>query len=365
MTRPVLRLHATPVNGGPAAEPSPTPQRSRMAGGAYWVMMRRIVLIAGSIDTAWIPLYWWFGSPTLALLNLVSVTMYAAAYVLIEKRRNRAAVALVWIEVLAHSAIGSLLIGWESGFHYFLLLFIPAIVVGSPKRQAVPLVLAVLAFYLGLDAACTAFAPLSPLSEQGLRLAKWLNIALIFGLFYSMAALYRRTVLSAERRLLDLAMTDPLTGLANRSHFQSRAASELARSARSGEPIALILADIDFFKRVNDQRGHDAGDKVLVQVAALMSSKLREADVLARWGGEEFLMLLPNSDGINAAAVAERVRQAVQAAPIAVGGDPVSVTMSFGVAQVHSGDDLQSATARADQALYSSKKNGRNRVSCA
>jgi len=328
-------------------------------------MILRIVVIAGCIDAAWIPLYALFGSPILAWMNLVSVTMYASAYVLIKHRRNVAGLTLIWVEVLSHAAIGSLLVGWESGFHYFLLLFIPAIVVGSVRRQAILLVLAVLAFYLALDAACAAFAPLTPLSAVGFRLAKWINITLIFGMFFSMASLYRSIVLKAEQRLLAQANTDPLTGLANRSHFQSRAAVELARSSRTGEPVTLILADIDFFKRINDRFGHDVGDKVLVEIAALMTAKLREVDVLARWGGEEFLVLLPDSDEASALGVAERVRKGVQDACIESDGQRIAVTMSFGVTQVHAEDDLQAAIVRADQALYRSKESGRNKVSCA
>lgn len=349
----------------PAALPAIKRRGSRLAGSAYWAMMRRIVVIAGCIDAAWIPLYSWFGSPTLALLNLVSVAMYTASFLLIGRRRNLAAVTLIWLEVLAHSAIGSLFIGWDSGFHYFLLLFIPAIVVGSARRYAIPLVLALFAFYIGLDALCDAYAPLNPLSALGLRFAKWLNIGLIFGLFFSMARFYRATVLKAERRLLEQATTDPLTGMANRSHFHSRAVTELARCKRSGEPVTLVLGDIDLFKRINDESGHDAGDKVLVKVAELMAANLRDIDVLARWGGEEFLVLLPNSDTTNAVAVGERLRRAVAEASIEVDGRRIPVTMSFGVAQVDGEGDLQPATVRADQALYSSKEGGRNRVTLA
>jgi diguanylate cyclase (GGDEF)-like protein len=336
-----------------------------MAGGAFWAMMRRIVVIAGCIDAAWILIYAWIGSPVLAALNIVSVGIYTTSYVLIRRRRNVAGVALVWFEVLAHAAIGSLLIGWESGFHYFLLLFIPSIVIGSARRVGVALVLVLLLFYLGLDAMCAALGPLTPLPSYALRIAKWLNVGLIFGMFYSMTAFYRATVLSAEQRLLEQATTDPLTGLANRSFFQARAEAEIARSARSKEPLALMLADVDFFKQINDQAGHDAGDKVLVHLASLMKENLRDMDVLARWGGEEFLALLPNTDMAQAAAVAERIRAAIAAASVEHGNKPIGITMSFGIAQVHGAQDLQAATTRADRALYKSKQNGRNQVSCA
>lgn len=340
-----------------------TSSRSRLAGGAYWAMMRRIVIAAGCIDALWIPMYAAIGAPFLAALNLGSVVLYAVAWLLIERRRNGAAVALIWAEVLCHCAAGSLLIGWDSGFHYFLLMFIPAIVVGAPRRWALPMVLGLLSFYLGLQATCAALGPLSPLQPWALRVAHWVNVALIFGMFYAMAAFYRATVIKAERRLFAAATTDPLTGLANRSQFHLRALTELSHARSSGQAAALVLADVDFFKRINDEYGHEAGDKVLVRLAALMRENLREVDVLARWGGEEFLALLPASDAEAATAVAERLRQAVAAVHVDIGGRMVQVTMSFGISEVVGGQDLQPATARADQALYISKRAGRNRVS--
>jgi len=338
------------------------PTRSRMAGGAFWAMMRRIVVAAACIDAAWIPFYTALGAPFLAGLNVASVALYATAYVLIGRRRNTLALTLVWLEVLVHSAAASLLIGWDSGFHYFLLIFIPAIVVSSSRRRALPAVGVLLAFYLGLHHVCSVVGPLSPLAPGALRAAWWVNAALIFGLLYTMTAFYRVTVIRAEQRLLTAATTDVLTGLANRGHFQLRAAAELAHGRRSQQPTALVLADVDFFKRVNDEHGHEAGDRVLVQVGAVMRDTLREVDLLARWGGEEFLALLPQCSGPTALEVAERLRAAVAATPIDIGGRRLQITASFGVAEVHDLQDLQAAIARADQALYASKHGGRNRV---
>jgi diguanylate cyclase (GGDEF)-like protein len=336
-----------------------------MAGGAYWAMMRRIVIAAGCIDAIWIPMYAAIGAPFLAAVNVVSVIMYAAAWVLLGQRRNTAAVALVWLEVLFHSAAGSLLIGWDSGFHYFLLMFVPAIVVGSKRQLAVPLVLGTAAFYIGLYALCAYLGPLSPLQPWALHVAYIVNVALFIGMFFAMAAYYRDTVVKAERRLLAAATTDPLTGLANRSQFHMRALNELSHGKRRGEPTALVLADVDFFKRINDEFGHEAGDKVLVRLASLMRENLRDVDVLARWGGEEFLALLPSNDSAAASVVAERLREAVASVLIDIGDRVIQVTMSFGISQVDDVHDLQPATARADQALYVSKREGRNRINCA
>lgn len=325
-------------------------------------MLKRVVLCAGAINVCWLLMFLAFGAPSLAAISVVSVLMYGASYALLSRRQNQAAVLLIWLEVGGHAALGSVLLGWDSGYHYYLLLFIPALVVGTPARLAMPLTGLLILLYGGLFAACDMLGPQLPLPKQQLQITQWVNIALSFAMFYGVAAFYRSAVLRAERRLLHMATVDPLTGLANRAQFHVRAAAELSRSRAQRQPAALLLADVDFFKRINDQYGHDAGDKVLLRLAELMRRQLGDQDILARWGGEEFLALLPQRDAQQAWGVAERLREAVASVQIDAGGRLVSVTMSFGLAEVGEDGDLQQATLRADRALYRSKDDGRNRV---
>ena len=336
---------------------------SSLAGKAYWAMVQRVALTAAAIDVAYIALFVWLGSLPLAMVNVVSIAMYLGAYRLIQSRRNTPALVLIWLEVIGHSALGSLLIGWESGFHYYLLLFIPAIVIANTRGFAAPVVLALLLYYLGLQALCDRFAPLAPLPAMSVKIVNWVHICLVFAMSAALAGFYRRTILIAESRLRKQATQDPLTGLNNRSHFDALAAQALARSLAEGTPVAVLLCDVDHFKRINDQHGHAVGDEVLVAMARVLAGSLRNEDVLARWGGEEFLALMPGCPLDQAAATAERIRAAIEAAPLDVGQGPVALTMSFGVAQVHGAEDLQAAIARADRALYRSKHAGRNRVS--
>ena len=345
------------------AEIAQMPARRRLSGAAYWIMLKRVVVVAGSINAAWVVLYALLGSLPLTLLSVGSIALYAAAGWLLERRRNLLAVMLIWFEAIGHTVVGSLLLGWDSGFHYFLMMLsIPLLVIGTPPRRALPLTGAVLVAYAALYAVCAWLGPLRPLPPLQAGIAMWVNIVLVFGMFYAMAAYYRMRVVDAERRLLQMATIDPLTGLANRAQFHTRAAVELGRMKRSGEPITLVLADVDFFKRINDEFGHDAGDQVLVRLARLLREGLRDCDVLARWGGEEFLALLPACDGVGAHEVAERLRQAVAALQIDIGGRVFNVTMSFGIAEVAEDRELLVATTRADRALYRSKHEGRNRV---
>ncbi|PWF44748.1 GGDEF domain-containing protein [Massilia glaciei] len=159
-----------------------------------------------------------------------------------------------------------------------------------------------------------------------------------------------------------LAMSDPLTGLPNRRAFEAQAAHVAARARRSGAPVAVAIADIDHFKEVNDRYGHVVGDAVLAAVAKAVIGASRTTDVVARVGGEEFGLMLPDTDAERARFVAERIRQRVSALAISTpNGDRIQVTVSIGLAPLVQ-EGFEVALTRADAALYLAKRGGRNRV---
>jgi len=158
-----------------------------------------------------------------------------------------------------------------------------------------------------------------------------------------------------------MARTDGLTGLNNRRHFLEVAAHEWAVAQRYGLPLAMMLFDIDRFKLINDTAGHQMGDEILKRVARAASERLRAADLLGRYGGEEFIALFPGSTAQQAAVVAERIREAIAADGIETRAARVSATISVGLAEALSGQDtLQQLIRRADRALYEAKARGRN-----
>ena len=162
-----------------------------------------------------------------------------------------------------------------------------------------------------------------------------------------------------EEEIHLLATTDSLTGIANRREFSSILAREVERAKRYGVPMSLAMYDLDYFKRVNDTFGHDVGDYVLQAVTDLVKENIRATDVVARWGGEEFMVLMPQSDMQAARIVAEKLRLAIAGH----GFDKVGeLTASFGVAAFEPQDDLNSLLKRVDDALYLAKERGRNRV---
>jgi two-component system, cell cycle response regulator len=222
----------------------------------------------------------------------------------------------------------------------------------GPPPQILPLMLG------GAPVVRMAVAPtMRGLSRDDLRLLSL--VAAELGGPLQMAALYE----DARR----LATTDMLTGLLNRRAFLDAIERERARSDRHAFPLSLLLVDVDHFKRVNDGRGHAAGDAVLRGIARVLSRVARKSDFVARWGGEEFVVALPQTSEAGARVAAERVRRAVatETHAVADGGDPISVTVSIGAASSDAPWSVDQLVSSADAAMYAAKLRGRNRVEVA
>jgi diguanylate cyclase (GGDEF)-like protein/PAS domain S-box-containing protein len=170
-----------------------------------------------------------------------------------------------------------------------------------------------------------------------------------------------------QSRLENMATIDSLTGLANRQAFMQRAKNEFHRARRYARPITVVMIDIDHFKTINDRYGHAAGDEVLRQVADICQSSLRGSDFIGRVGGEEFVLLLPDTRQTNAYHVAERMRTQLYETPIELEtGTKLNITASFGVAHMNEDDsDFNAILERADKAMYHAKHDGRNQVKSA
>lgn len=197
-------------------------------------------------------------------------------------------------------------------------------------------------------------------------------VTLLAGLvFLAMAWLTARRLmnqLSTAHQVIDaLAITDEVTGLINRRHFFERFEEEVDRARRYGSGLSLILLDIDHFRHINETYGHPAGEVVLAEVGRLLSANIRTSDIISRYGGEEFAVLIPARDAHEAYQVAEKLRIVVEVNDITLEGPPLGVTISAGVADsatvAGDGGSLKDALMRAaDKAMYMAKKRGRNQV---
>lgn len=191
--------------------------------------------------------------------------------------------------------------------------------------------------------------------------------AIAFGVHSSAYALVAIGFLASvlieyQQHLSHLATEDPLTRLLNRRGLESALHISLAHASRQELTTSAIMVDIDHFKRVNDNFGHDVGDNVIRQIAQLLQRMSRASDVVARTGGEEYLLILPDTALDAARILAERIREAIAERPMLVDNQPISVTVSLGVASVVGDGDLDTLSREADRAMYLAKRGGRNRV---
>lgn len=248
-----------------------------------------------------------------------------------------------------------------------VLVIMSIAIIGPYDRFAAPLTLAVAAIpnltVLALHAAAVSLPGL-PSAERAFSIGMLHGAATLLALLLMrLHSVDKRDLFMAQQELHRLATTDPLTGARNRRVLQERFAHEAARQSRARGSTALLMLDIDHFKRINDTYGHGVGDEVLRDLVQRWSLVLRDLDALCRIGGEEFVALLPDTVGLDALVIAERLRHETAELPVATSAGPITVTVSLGVAVVGPDiDDLDLVLERADAALFEAKAAGRDRV---
>lgn len=172
---------------------------------------------------------------------------------------------------------------------------------------------------------------------------------------------YQRQLLEVAESLRRAANQDPLTGIPNRRYLMERLKEETERASRKGSRLAIAMMDVDHFKQINDRYGHEVGDTALCEIAGAVRQGVRRYDIYGRWGGEEFLLLLPETTEAEAVAVLERIRRLIGA--VRVGGEvPTALSVSFGLTLQRRGESLDETLRRADEGLFRAKDAGRNRI---
>jgi diguanylate cyclase (GGDEF)-like protein len=204
----------------------------------------------------------------------------------------------------------------------------------------------------GTEAVLEIHPPLTGFSADQQELARWLAAQASIAL--ENAQLHR----IVQRQ----AVTDELTGLANRRRFMDALATEIDRTERLGGGLAVLISDLDDFKVINDSYGHQSGDEVLRVFARVLSDHVREVDTVARLGGEEFALILPETDADGVAALGERLREALGRARVRLDGADIEITASFGAAEHLAGESADDLLSRADVALYRAKAGGKDKV---
>lgn len=188
------------------------------------------------------------------------------------------------------------------------------------------------------------------------------TMSLVIILMISAGAYVLRTLFLHDKKLEENAYIDALTGLFNRQYFTVSSKILFSQAKRQSQKLSLLMLDIDLFKEINDQYGHHAGDEVLKRLAEFLKTSLRDSDICCRWGGEEFVVLMPETDIDGAMVIAQHINKGLETLPIHYNGFTLFTTISIGVSELQDHRNIEEILEEADQALYYSKKTGRNKV---
>jgi diguanylate cyclase (GGDEF)-like protein len=359
------RQPARPAAGTEALAATSTARAADAPVQAYSGLMQGVCVLAAFTHLCFLGLFLWAGVTFMAAVNVASVLCYGWAYVLARRGRVEQTTFVAAVEVAAHAVLATLAIGWDSGFYQYIVLILPVLVVSNvrPLMLKVGIGMAVAALYLALDWACRGHGAPIGLPHGVLEGLYYFNVVGTMVILIFLAAVYYHLINQAQSALREMASTDPLTRLRNRRAMSEAMRHEHERQRRSDAPLSFILCDLDRFKAINDTFGHDAGDAVLKAASRALADGLRQIDAIARWGGEEFLIMLPDTAAAEAMQVAERLRQRVESQRVALpGAHALHVSVTLGVATVKPQESIEQAIARADAALYRGKHEGRNRV---
>jgi diguanylate cyclase (GGDEF)-like protein len=275
--------------------------------------------------------------------------------------------------LVGYAAMAAVVVGYHAGFQFYIWILPPLAAVNPYTKSVIKAIRCGL--YITLAVSYELWTTMDPTGANGqglvslplttLHTMRGFNLLAYLALLAGVAYAHALSADEAQGRLHKHAMTDELTGLHNRRHLQEQATHVMERTKRLTNPLCVVLMDIDHFKAINDRHGHPCGDQAIVHVSRLIRDHVRPRDMVARWGGEEFLALLPDIAENDARVAAERWRQLLADTPVGYGELWLPITASFGVAQWQPGETFEHCIARADAALYAAKQAGRNQVKCA
>lgn len=335
-----------------------------IASHSFKLLLSSCCVLAGVTHFAFGILFYQAHVLPMAHINVASVLVYVLSALLLRQDRVGLAMILMIGEVAVHAVLAVVAVGWESGFHYYLLIAIPIYLANQVNRWPLKITMAtaISVSYIALDWYWRKAPPVYQMDLSTLAYLHRFNLVTTIAILSGLTVLYVHLITQAEARLHELATTDSLTGLMNRRSLLAVLEAEQARRQRQPHDVAIILVDIDHFKKLNDTFGHNMGDWALQAVSEVLKRGVREMDFVARWGGEEFLIILPFADIATAMPVAERLRQGIAELRFPTKGHELRVTATLGLSHLGTDEVADIAIQRADAALYKGKHDGRNQV---
>jgi len=339
------------------------PAQVQAADYRMYIVIGYLTYLGIAVHSILMPFFFWLGYDVLAAFNIFAIIAWYTARVTNRNGHHTIAIVLLISETALHTILAVHYLGWQSGFQYYLMAGIPFSMFIHKIKLPYLLLLCT-----GL---CVLFIVLYSITHGRvyhyqfpiiIEVMNYSNIVITFLALSVNSYYFRVASFVSEKQMEALANADQLTGLTNRRGILRKLNAQHDLFTRNGTCFTLVLSDIDHFKKFNDTYGHDCGDYVLQGVAQLMQDRLRQYDVVSRWGGEEFLVMLPDTEVDAAIGVAEEIRRAIESEKFNFNGQSLSVTMTFGVAQHQTDDSIDNTIKRADDVLYHGKENGRNRV---
>ena len=270
---------------------------------------------------------------------------------------------IVYVELMGHGIIATYFLGLESGFQYhiYTLLLIPFFLSTYTMPIRALRMVGVIVVALLLEIWGNSHMPVIGLSSTALYVLHYMNLILALSIVAAISYFYTLYGQAHQNLLFEKSNNDPLTKLYNRRYVDEAFENERIRHQNHKNTFALLLIDIDYFKKINDLYGHKCGDDVLIQLAQILEQHVRDTTIVSRWGGEEFLVVLPESTEDELPGIAERLRRAVEDAVIC-GEESIRITVTVGGAVSRAYETFQMTLSRADKALYQGKHHGRNQV---
>jgi diguanylate cyclase (GGDEF)-like protein len=329
-------------------------------------LVNKALIVALFLHSLLCVLFSIFNLPTLMFVQVACIAVCLLALLFCRISAFKTIGLCIWADLIGQTMIMSQYLGWQSGFHFYLWLLIPiAAFYGSfSSIKRIVFISAIIIIYLLMDDHFYSRSASLELTPHLIMLLRYFNMMLCLAIQAYFLHAYLSYIEESRRLTIDTPETDQLTGLHNREAMLSKI-DELFASSFSRQHMSLIIADIDYFKIINEQYGHDVGDAVLVYVAQILHDSIRQHDRASRWGGGEFLLLLPSGSLQSAEQIAERVKNKLAQSPLKHRGRDVNISMTFGIAELLPSEDFNQCLIRADIALRDGKTRGRNCIQLA
>ena len=342
-------------------------QDSEIVRATFRLVVQRSTILIAAICLFDAAIFFAVGDPNWWIsicMSLICIPAYHATSINRPFPIFLAGVIAVIVIVTSYCAYTGMRYGHGINFHYKMTPIIPLFAVSGRLTLRVKWVLiVVLTLLLAVLDHYVSHEPTSSLTNHDI--AAFMRAVNFVVPLLTIAALfihYFLTVVQQQTQLKEHATTDPLTGLMNRRRLREVWALAEADGRRGGFPLSIALCDVDHFKAINDRYGHEVGDEVLRKLGQALRLELRKTDCVCRWGGEEFLLLLPHSNSVQTVATSTRILENIANTPLKIGSHTISITITMGVATLNADEKFEAAAHRADIALYAGKAAGRNRV---